>query len=374
MVNTQSALVNRLADMHTYCRPHGSGAEMAFCEKFIQPLPGAYRDIYGNWHVTVGDAPVLWSAHTDTVHWKSGRQRVVITDRGILQLHRKDRRRQACLGADDTVGVFILCELILAGMPGHYVFHFGEEVGCLGSQALARQNADWLRQFHMAIAFDRGGTTDIISHQSGARTASDAFCGALAAQLNADPQCGLAFARSDRGIFTDTVEYEGIIPECTNVSVGYSKAHSSGECVDVSHVLRLLAALTMLDTSALPIERDPNNRENDWPKTTGSKTTGSAEPGSLAEWLANEDVVWDSENNDEMRMAIVGEDDRFGEGFDKDADKVYLDPAFGAAQRQLKEMLRNGKTKPTKPSWTDRTDTRNGLTFSIMNPVKKGSH
>lgn len=331
MLNTKSALINTLADMHTYCRPAGSGAEAVFCERFIKPLPGAYQDEFLNWHVKVDDAPVLWSAHTDTVHWKSGRQRVQVTDNGVLRLHRKERRKQACLGADDTVGVFILTEMIKSGMPGYYIFHHGEEVGCIGSSALAKHYSEWLSSFNMAIAFDRGGTTDVISHQIGQRTASDAFCAAFARQMNRDPRCGLTLTPSDRGVFTDTVEYEHLIAECTNVSVGYEKAHSSAERVDVGHVLRLLAALTELDVTTLPIVRNPNDSEKFWPKNSGLDNISA---GRLFD-----DPLWDDDDVPPMR--IVGGSDRHAEGF-SDTDAVYLDPIWAEVQRSLRSQVKKG--------------------------------
>lgn len=346
-LNTQSALIQTLAEMHTYCRPAGSATERAFCERYIAPLPGAYQDTIGNWHVQVGDAPVLWSAHTDTVHWQDGRQRVAIDKKGRLRLHRKDRRKRACLGCDDTVGVFILTEMIKVGIPGRYVFHYGEEVGCIGSSSMALQHADWLQSFDMAIAFDRGGTRDVITHQLGQRTASDAFGAALAAQLNADRACGLAFVLSDRGVYTDTNEYAELIPECTNLSVGYEDAHSSAESVDVNHVLCLLAALCGLDTAQLPIERDPSIIEPTPVTTWASKTTASKTTGSL--WWKDDDVsraagntgLLSDDYDDELHLRIRGDADRLGEGFEE-RDRDYLDPIFGDVQRELRRQVKKG--------------------------------
>lgn len=258
-------LTDRLVAMHSYGRPAGSKIEKEFIDRFLLPL-GAEADRFGNYHVSTIENPrVLFSSHTDTVHRIGRRQRPYIDPAGFLRLNRRDRKRSTCLGADDTVGVFLCSEMVRAKVPGHYVFHFGEECGCLGSSEVAETFADWLKQFAIAIAFDRMGTSDIITHQCGARTASDAFARSFADQLNAiDPT--FAYVPSDRGLYTDTNQYARIIPECTNISIGYSSAHTAIETVDVAHVLRLRSALLRIDTEALVVERDPTVSDIDiWP-------------------------------------------------------------------------------------------------------------
>jgi len=178
-------------------------------------------------------------------------------DGTIISLSRRAKKRSNCLGADDTVGVALALHLIEAGIPGRYVFHTCEEHGGIGSSDLATYSADILADIKMAIAFDRRGTTNVITHQSGGRCCSEVFASALADQLNASTP-GFAYAPSDRGIFTDTANYTHLIPECTNISVGYYQEHTPAEHVDTRHVARLADALTRLDLSTLPIARNPN--------------------------------------------------------------------------------------------------------------------
>jgi hypothetical protein len=242
-------LLDELGEMHTYCRPAGSRAERQFITRYVAPLPGAVCDAYGNWHVEVGESTTLFSCHTDTVHGRSGRQRVELDRAGRLGL--TAGRRRACLGADDTAGVFLCRQMIRRGIPGRYIFHAGEEIGCVGSSALAADPARPLARYQAAVAFDRGGTTDVITHQCGQETCSPAFAAALAAAL------GLGYTPSPHGIYTDTREYADLIPECTNLSVGYTGAHSPAETLDVGHVAALLAAVCALEWAALPIDRDP---------------------------------------------------------------------------------------------------------------------
>lgn len=257
-----------LLAMLAYARPHGSATEAAFIDRFIAPLPNAYRDDGRNWHVHIGgDVPILWSCHTDTVHGFAGWQtlhydkahaRVALSKRAQL-------RQGACLGADDTAGVALCIHLILAGIPGHYVFHFGEEVGGIGSRWLAAHHPTWLKGFSCAIALDRRGTGDVITHQ-GSRCCSDAFADSLA---NALDLFGMTYTSCDSGVYTDTAEYTELIGECTNLSVGYEHAHSAQEYLDLDHMDRLAAALCAADYSTLaytrvPGEVDPEDTRGLW--------------------------------------------------------------------------------------------------------------
>jgi acetylornithine deacetylase/succinyl-diaminopimelate desuccinylase-like protein len=305
-------LIATLLELHTYCRPMGSTTEDEFIAKYIATLPNAERDPLGNWHVTIGDSRVLWSCHTDTVHADPGRQTVAYSPKdGIVCLSRRSARTSSCLGADDTAGVFICREMIARKVPGHYIFHYGEERGGIGSRGLAEDYGDWLKSsFDCAIALDRKGTQDVITWQGAGRTASDTFAKSLAAGL------GLNYAPCDTGIYTDTAEYAELIPECTNLSIGYESAHSRRECLDVNHVLSLLDALTVLDTSALVIERDPAEM---WIWGDEDEDEDEDETGRLLDWYARD-----------------RRDDR------RDLPQ-YLDPVFERVQRELQAQIKRGK-------------------------------
>lgn len=253
-----------LREMLTYARPMGSPIEQAFRDRFLMPLPTASYDEHLNIHVRVGTDPkVLWSCHTDTVHHAAGRQTLTIVN-DIASLSTKSRRRMSCLGADDTVGVWLCWALINRSVPGHYIFHYGEERGCVGSKALAKSHPDWLGQFSYAIAFDRAGYSDVITHQMGRRCASDEFARGLAERLNtelASPSGHAPYAPCDGGVYTDTNEYVKLIPECTNLSVGYKRQHSAEEWTDLAFAAHLLEALTTVDISTLPVARDPHAKD-----------------------------------------------------------------------------------------------------------------
>jgi hypothetical protein len=257
---SQFAHTTELVEMLAYARPHNSRTESEFVYRFLHCLPGLGYDKFGNAMLRIGTAPVLWSSHTDTVHHQEGKQRVIV--KGDLAMLAKGKRGD-CLGADDAAGIWLMCEMVRARVPGMYVFHAGEEHGGLGSGWLAKNRADLLSGIKYAIALDRKGTDSVITHQ-GERSCSDAFATALAAKLNAsDP--GFRFKPDDTGLFTDTANYVDLIGECTNLSVGYEGAHGPGETLDLAFITRLRDALVTFDCDGLPATRQPGEIDDDGP-------------------------------------------------------------------------------------------------------------
>src|SRR5689334_19940192 len=86
-----------------YKRPAGSKTERAFIREWIRPL-GVEQDKAGNLYKRIGDSPVLWSCHTDTVHKDGGGQLVAVKD-GIATVASPNSN---CLGADDTAGIWLM--------------------------------------------------------------------------------------------------------------------------------------------------------------------------------------------------------------------------------------------------------------------------
>lgn len=249
--------VRLLARMHTYARPSGSAAEAAFIARYIDSLPGVTADGAGNRLGIVprpdGSPPrVLFSAHTDTVA-RAGGYAAVRLDPATLTLTLADPAA-GCLGADDTAGCFILRAMYRARVPGLYIWHAGEERGCIGSSHVATVTPHLLDGIDLSVAFDRAGTSEIITHQAGERGASDTLAIALAVEL---ARHDLDYFPSPHGVYTDNVHYFGHVAENVNLSVGYYSQHTIGERLDVRHVLRLARACIALDWHALPIERDP---------------------------------------------------------------------------------------------------------------------
>jgi hypothetical protein len=212
--------------------------------------------------VTVGLSPTtLFSCHMDTVGDTSTTkgERKKLTYDAALDIIALDKTSPGgSLGADDGVGVWIMLHMISQKVSGEYVFHVGEEVGCIGSRAMVDKEGTYLKKFEAAIAFDRPNDYEVITHQGGLRCASDKYGKALASALNAN---GMQFETSTKGVLTDTKQYRGLIAECINIGVGYSDQHSKGEWLNYDHALRLRDALCKVQWDALPVDRDPNEKD-----------------------------------------------------------------------------------------------------------------
>jgi len=259
--------------MLTYCRPHGGEGEKKFVERFIKPYrPLAMLDDKGEvlaWCVRVGEvenAPVLWSGHVDTMHKPDApAKQSIVYDEGCGMIYKDDKVMP--LGADNGAGVWLMLEMLDAGVPGTYLFHRGEERGGIGSSGMAKKYDIFLKQFKYAIAFDRRGTGDVITEQMCGVCCSDEFALALAALLNTNvSNVSMGYKPDDTGSFTDTANYIGIIPECTNVSVGYDNEHTPNETLDVWHLMQLRdAVIAVFKTGIdLPVVRDPSIVVDRW--------------------------------------------------------------------------------------------------------------
>jgi hypothetical protein len=232
-------------------RPAGSRTEEQFIRDWIAPL-GTYEDGYGNHILRIGTAPIMWSSHTDTVHRQEGSQR--ITQKGGWVKLSETEKNASCLGADCTAGVFLMRELVLAGVEGLYVFHREEECGGFGSDWIANHTPELVDGIQACIALDRKGTDSIITHQAGGRCASDAFAASLGKMLP-------SYKKDETGLFTDSANYVHLIPECTNLSVGYEGAHTPSETLAYLHLLDLRDWLIRMDWRKLAIQRKPEPKK-----------------------------------------------------------------------------------------------------------------
>ena len=243
----QSEPISRLVDMLQYKRPANTPIIGWFIETYIAPICddfGGYYDEAQNYVVRIGDnSRVLWSSHTDTVHNNAGTQRLKISGDRITSIN------ESCLGADDTTGIWLMLEMIQAGVHGLYIFHADEEIGGVGSAYFANHYAYLLQGIDYAIAFDRKGKDSIITHQSSGRCCSNAFADSLALCLPA------GYKTDSSGTFTDTANYTHLIGECTNVSVGYFDQHTSKESQSISHAMALRESMLAFDESKLVFER-----------------------------------------------------------------------------------------------------------------------
>lgn len=237
-----------LLEMLKYRRPEGSKTQAEFCARFLEPVFGP-PDPHGNYIHTIGNSEVAFMAHHDTVHRQPGIQSLTM-DPNFQEVFTNDPDSN-CLGADCTTGVWLILQMIKAKVPGIYVIHAGEEIGCVGSRAIVDDAPLWLETTRAAISFDRKGTKSIITHQMDSRTASDEFAHSLAQILD------MPLQPDPTGSYTDSNEYAHIIPECTNLSVGYYEQHSTKECQDLNFAKTLAQALIKADWSQLTIARTP---------------------------------------------------------------------------------------------------------------------
>jgi len=250
----QSMLYKTLCRALSLKRPHhGEGAALFtgwLCDHIPRHLDLTI-DAAGNVHI---DARLgthnrtLFVAHVDTVHRDDGPNK-------FIKAHGTWYAKGAPLGADDGAGCAMLMHLLHSSVPGYYIFTQGEECGGIGAKHLAKDHADLLKQFDRAIAFDRRGIDSVITHQGYGRCCSDAFADALADALNVDDR--LMYLPDNTGVYTDTAEFTDIIPECTNISVGYDHEHSDRESLDIYHFMALADRVVQIAWDKLPTSRDP---------------------------------------------------------------------------------------------------------------------
>jgi hypothetical protein len=255
-MNKKSILHKTLARALSVKRPHNTPAVSDFTEWLFNALPAELKsftsvDGAGNLHIDnrIAGSKTLFIAHVDTVHREVGANKIRKTSTHWYA-------DGAPLGADDGAGVAMLMHLIHADVKGYYIFSQGEECGGIGAKHIATHHADLLAQFDRAIAFDRRGIDSVISHQGMGRCASDVFCQALANDLNAFDDT-LMYSPDDTGVYTDTAEFTDIIPECTNISVGYYSEHGDQENLDIVHFEALSNAVLKVMWDSLPTDRDP---------------------------------------------------------------------------------------------------------------------
>ena len=255
-MNKKSILHKTLARALSVKRPHNTPAVSDFTEWLFNALPAELKsftsvDGAGNLHIDnrIAGSKTLFIAHVDTVHKEIGANKIRKTATHWYA-------DGAPLGADDGAGVAMLMHLIHADVKGYYIFSQGEECGGIGAKHIATHHKDLLAQFDRAIAFDRRGIDSVISHQGMGRCASDVFCQALANDLNAFDET-LMYSPDDTGVYTDTAEFTDIIPECTNISVGYYSEHGDQENLDIVHFEALSNAVLKVMWDSLPTDRDP---------------------------------------------------------------------------------------------------------------------
>ena len=306
----QSMLHKTLARALSIKRPHDTIGTKEITRWLIDHIPEglvSHVDAAGNVHIDARLSKsnrTLFVAHVDTVHRTTGPNKIRKTD-GMWYAH-----ADAPLGADDGAGCAMLMHLLCAGVPAYYIFTQGEECGGIGASHVAA-NTQLLRQFDRAIAFDRRGIDSVITHQGGSRCCSDVFADALADALNADMT--LMYLPDSSGVYTDTAEFVDVIPECTNLSVGYYHEHSAKESLDVHHLQTLADRCLLINWDDLPTTRDPSVVDSLWSKSydswgswgTGMGLAAGKSDTSFADYY-DEDALYRSDVRDALYDSEAG--------------------------------------------------------------------
>lgn len=311
------------------CRAGDSATEASFVASLAKDLKPDLIDAAGNLHFdrrlrkdgTM--SRTMFTSHTDTVHRVGGHQDIV-QDGKLWQVGQGGY----CLGADDGSGLALLAHMMVNEVPGYYVMFRGEESGGIGSTWAAKNMPELFEDFDRAIAFDRADQSDVITYQSGGRCCSEVFAEALSAELSSYYD-DVMYMPCDGGVYTDTAEFTGIIPECTNLSVGYKHQHGSREYQDIVFLKKLADIVVMIDWDELPTVRDPKVRESKYPSRYGGTSLyGSGGYGGYNGWPGmnaslHSDLDWDDGSNvtdvNAVRYAhgtVVGDDTSESESAD----------------------------------------------------------
>lgn len=236
--------------------PYGSEDILVDSMKELFPK-GMEKDEWGNYFYKIGESRSIFAAHLDTVS-KEYASVTHVFDGNLIKTDGK-----TTLGADDKAGVTVLLWMIKNNIPGLYYFFIGEEVGCIGSGNAAKFGF-FKGNYDRILSFDRRDVSSIITFQSSSRCCSDDFADALCEQLNKSVygrEGNLSYKKDTGGVYTDSAEFTHLIPECTNVSVGYYKEHTTSESQDIIHLIDLAEACTRVDWESLPTKRNPETHE-----------------------------------------------------------------------------------------------------------------
>jgi hypothetical protein len=133
------------------------------------------------------------------------------------------------------------------------------------------------------------------------RCCSDEFAKELAARLNA-AGCGLDMKLDDTGILTDSAKFMSIVPECTNISVGYQAEHTFGESQDIEFLKKIARAASLIDWESLPAKRDPKDDEDYEYYGWGGGWSNKYDYGNYSEKESKESSKWKEENYTHVKL------------------------------------------------------------------------
>jgi hypothetical protein len=226
------------------------GMEDEVYEKYLPKT--LTRDSYDNYFIKIGESKTMFTCHLDVV----GKEKKQVMKEYFLKEGRRFVKSvgETVLGGDDKAGVVILLNMIEHNIPGLYYFFMGEEVATLGSKKVTKNKPELFKDYIRCVAFDRKSYGSIINRQMGKICCSNAFANSLADEFR---KTGMEFKIDPFAVWTDSALFMGLIPECTNLSVGYFNEHKHIEEQDLDYMVELANAATKIDWESLKVERTP---------------------------------------------------------------------------------------------------------------------
>lgn len=269
------------------------------------------EDSQGNYYMEIGESESMFCAHLDTAAWEKEKvtHDVFKTKGGDTGIGTSG---DTILGADDKAGVVILLNMIEHNIPGLYYFFIGEESGGVGSKGIVRREPGKFEKYKRCVAFDRRDYGSIITKQMGRVCCSGEFADALITEF---AKSKMPHKQDPFGIYTDSANFVDIIPECTNISVGYFNEHSVSELLNITYLEELCEAVLQVNWEALPTVREVNSLDTPNPKR-GSKRAGDLDDEIL------EQIFWDV---DDLMEGVVHMYCFNYDNFMPEKEMIYID-------------------------------------------------
>lgn len=228
--------------------PHGHEEEVVPLVSRI----GLTKDQWGNYYKIIGNSNTMFTSHLDTQSRVKSKVNLMTDTKDGDEYILTDGT--TILGADDKAGVAVMLYMMNKRVPGIYYFFIGEEVGGIGSNKVAAnfERIGHLERVKKCVSFDRKNFFSVITRQLQQDCCSDVFAKALCKEYN---KHGMKFSPDPTGVYTDSASFLDYISECTNISVGYFREHTTDEHVNISYLERLAEASVKVDWENLPIGR-----------------------------------------------------------------------------------------------------------------------
>ena len=154
------------------------------------------------------------------------------------------------LGADDKNGIWVALKCLKKYDVLKCAFFVGEEIGCLGSDAV---DMNFFADCRWVVQCDRKGGSDLITMAGMEQLCSAEF-------LEATDCARFGYAKAN-GLMTDvmTLKERGLAVSCINMSCGYYAPHTEKEYTVVSELencLHLVESMVERLTEVYPHERE----------------------------------------------------------------------------------------------------------------------